>query len=191
MLQQSEKHDLEQRPGERAYRPDVVERTVKVEAQIDKQIEKALARLANLKEYKRIYVPKTVARQASGCDQRDSSIRHRSATIDRRPARAEWVGCSRTVPFMLSIAWSEVSVTAEHAHPLLRPRRVCGKMTTPKSRPAIDYRDRIDHTNRFAPMTQISRCIRARTLVSLGPRPLFASLLRDPSFAISICGHAA
>ena len=61
MLQQSEKHDLEQRPGERAYRPDVVERTVKVEAQIDKQIEKALARLANLKEYKRIYVPKTVA----------------------------------------------------------------------------------------------------------------------------------
>ena len=53
-------YDLEQRPGERAYRPDVVERTAKVEAQIDKQIEKALARLANLKEYKRIYVPKTV-----------------------------------------------------------------------------------------------------------------------------------
>jgi hypothetical protein len=37
-----------------------VERTAKVEAQIDKQIEKALARLANLKEFKRIYVPKNV-----------------------------------------------------------------------------------------------------------------------------------
>lgn len=49
MLQVSDKFDLEQRPGERAYRPDVVERTAKVEAQIDKQIEKTLARLANLK----------------------------------------------------------------------------------------------------------------------------------------------
>jgi len=45
------------RPSERAYRPDVVERTAKVEA----QIEKAIARLANLKEFKRIYAPKTVA----------------------------------------------------------------------------------------------------------------------------------
>ena len=60
MLQLIENFDLEQAPSERAYRPDVVERTAKVEAQIDKQIEKALARLANLKEFKRIYVPKTV-----------------------------------------------------------------------------------------------------------------------------------
>ena len=60
MLQLSVKYDLEQRPGEGAYRPDVVERTAKVEAQIDKQIEKALARLANLKEFKRLYVPKNV-----------------------------------------------------------------------------------------------------------------------------------
>jgi hypothetical protein len=59
MLQYGEKLDMAQ-PGERAYRPDVVERTAKVETQIDKQIEKALARLANLKEFKRIYVPKTV-----------------------------------------------------------------------------------------------------------------------------------
>jgi hypothetical protein len=60
MLQLSVKYDLEQRPGEGAYRPDVVERTAKVEAQIDKQIEKALARLATLKEFKRIYVSKNV-----------------------------------------------------------------------------------------------------------------------------------
>ncbi len=60
MLQLGENTIWNSAPGERAYRPDVVERTAKVEAQIDKQIEKALARLANLKEFKRIYVPKNV-----------------------------------------------------------------------------------------------------------------------------------
>lgn len=60
MLKLIENFDLEQGPSERAYRPNVVERTAKVEAQIDNQIEKALARLANLKEFKRIYVPKNV-----------------------------------------------------------------------------------------------------------------------------------
>ena len=136
----SEKHDLEQRPGERAYRPDVVERTVKVEAQIDKQIEKALARLANLKEYKRIYVPKTVARQTRRM--RSKRRLHQAAkppTIDSpSTARAEWVGWSRTLPFMLSIAWSEVSVTSRERDPLLRPRRVCGKMTRPESKSTSD-----------------------------------------------------
>ena len=57
MLQLVENFDLEQAPSERAYRPDVVERTARVEAQIDKQIEKALARLATLKEFKRTLRP--------------------------------------------------------------------------------------------------------------------------------------
>jgi hypothetical protein len=74
MLKLIENFDLEQAPSERAYRPDVVERTAKVEAQIDKQIEKALARLANLKEFKRIYVPKTVeGRRVDGIEAVSSS----------------------------------------------------------------------------------------------------------------------
>ena len=55
LLRDAANFDLEQGFFERAYRPDVVERTAKVEVQIDKQIEKAIARLANLKEFKRIY----------------------------------------------------------------------------------------------------------------------------------------
>ena len=55
-----ENYDLEQGVFERAYRPELLERQLKIEAQIDKQIEKALARLANLKVFKQIYAAKEV-----------------------------------------------------------------------------------------------------------------------------------
>ena len=55
-----ENYDLEQGVFERAYRPEILERQLKIEAQIDKQIEKALARLANLKVFKQIYAAKEV-----------------------------------------------------------------------------------------------------------------------------------
>jgi hypothetical protein len=55
LLRHLENSDIEQSIFERAYRPDIMERTMKVESQIDKQIEKGLSRLANLKEFKRIY----------------------------------------------------------------------------------------------------------------------------------------
>jgi hypothetical protein len=47
--------DLDQERWERPYRPDLVERDVKLESFINKETEKAMARLVNLKEYKRIY----------------------------------------------------------------------------------------------------------------------------------------
>jgi hypothetical protein len=58
LLQLIENSDSEQSVFERAYRPDVMDRMMKVESQIDRQIEKALGRLANLKEFKRIYAKK-------------------------------------------------------------------------------------------------------------------------------------
>ena len=55
-----EKYDLDQKVCERAYRPEIMEAEMKLEALIDKQIEKALSHLVHLKEYKRMHVPKEV-----------------------------------------------------------------------------------------------------------------------------------
>jgi hypothetical protein len=55
-----ENQDIEQNIAERAFRPDIIEREVKVVALIDRQIEKCLAQLVHLKEYKRLYRKKQV-----------------------------------------------------------------------------------------------------------------------------------
>jgi hypothetical protein len=59
-LRAIESYGLDERPCERAYRPDLMERELKVLADIDKRIEKAIARLVTLKEYKRLYGTKEV-----------------------------------------------------------------------------------------------------------------------------------
>ena len=55
MLQLIENYDLDQKVCERAYRPDVMERNLKIEADIDKRIEKTITRLVAIKEYKKLY----------------------------------------------------------------------------------------------------------------------------------------
>ena len=55
MLQLIETHDLDQKVCERAYRPEVMERELKIRAELDKRIEKAIARLVTIKEYKKFY----------------------------------------------------------------------------------------------------------------------------------------
>jgi hypothetical protein len=60
LLKSIENYDLDQKISERAYRPEVMERTLKVEAEIDKRIEKAITRLVNIKEYKKLYGTKEV-----------------------------------------------------------------------------------------------------------------------------------
>ena len=45
---------------EQAYFPDIMERELKIRAEIDRQIEKALKRLVMTKEYKRLYCAKSV-----------------------------------------------------------------------------------------------------------------------------------
>jgi hypothetical protein len=52
--------EIEQCFAERVFRPDVMEREVKIGALIDRQIEKDLAQLVHLKEYKRLYKKKLV-----------------------------------------------------------------------------------------------------------------------------------
>jgi hypothetical protein len=45
---------------ERAYNPDIMERELKIQSEIDRRIEKVLKRLITIKEYKRMYVAKSV-----------------------------------------------------------------------------------------------------------------------------------
>ena len=45
---------------ERAYNPAIMERELKIQAELDRQIEKALKRLVIIKDYKRFYVAKNV-----------------------------------------------------------------------------------------------------------------------------------
>jgi hypothetical protein len=48
-------------PVERTYNPADLERVMKVEAMIDTRVEKALARIAGIKEFRRLYGQKQVA----------------------------------------------------------------------------------------------------------------------------------
>ncbi|QWG14943.1 hypothetical protein KMZ29_09940 [Bradyrhizobium sediminis] len=57
-LHAAEKQKLDQ--IERAYHPDITERELKILAEIDRRIEKALKRLVMIKEYKKFYVAKAV-----------------------------------------------------------------------------------------------------------------------------------
>jgi hypothetical protein len=60
MLQLIENYDVDQKVAERAYRPDIMERNLKIEADIDKRIEKAITRLVTIKEYKKLYGAKEI-----------------------------------------------------------------------------------------------------------------------------------
>ena len=55
-----ESHDLDESACERAYRPDLMERELKIHAEIDKRIEKTITRLVVLKDYKRLNGTKEV-----------------------------------------------------------------------------------------------------------------------------------
>jgi hypothetical protein len=57
-LKMIEYDDIEQSVAERVFRPDIIEKEVRVGALIDRQIEKGLAQLVHLKEYKRMYKKK-------------------------------------------------------------------------------------------------------------------------------------
>jgi hypothetical protein len=55
MLRITETYDVDQKIAERAYRPDLMEKELKVLAHIDRQITKAMESLVRAKEYKKFY----------------------------------------------------------------------------------------------------------------------------------------
>jgi hypothetical protein len=61
LLQAAEKWKLDE--IERAYDPDIMERELKIQAEIDRRIEKVLKQLVLIKEYKKYYVAKGIDSQ--------------------------------------------------------------------------------------------------------------------------------
>ena len=55
LLHITETYDVDQKIAERAYRPDLMEKELKILAHIDRQITKALESLVRAKEYKKFY----------------------------------------------------------------------------------------------------------------------------------------
>ena len=55
MMRFTETYDVDQKIAERAYRPDLMEKELKILAQIDRQIAKAMDNLVRAKEYKKYY----------------------------------------------------------------------------------------------------------------------------------------
>jgi hypothetical protein len=60
MLRATEEFELKQNVVDQAYRPDIMEKELKLHAEIDRRIEKAMIRLARAKEYKKFYGAKSV-----------------------------------------------------------------------------------------------------------------------------------
>lgn len=58
MFHAAEKQKLDQ--IERAYNPDIMRKELKIRAEIDRSIDKALKHLVMIKEYKKFYMPKTI-----------------------------------------------------------------------------------------------------------------------------------
>jgi len=60
LLRATEESKLNQHVAEQAYRPDIMEKELKLHAEIDRRIEKAMIRLARAKEHKKFYGAKSV-----------------------------------------------------------------------------------------------------------------------------------
>ena len=66
MLRFTETYDVDQKIAERAYRPDLMEKELKIRAHIDRQIAKTLENLVRAKEYKKFYVREAIEAKAMG-----------------------------------------------------------------------------------------------------------------------------
>jgi hypothetical protein len=60
MMHAIESGNLFKADVEQAYRPDIMERELKLHAEISRQIEKVVKRLVMLQEYKRLYSRKSI-----------------------------------------------------------------------------------------------------------------------------------
>jgi len=66
LLRSIEEHNLDQKAAAQAYRPDIMEKELKLHAEIDRRIEKAMRRLVQAKEYKKFYGAKSIDVKQNG-----------------------------------------------------------------------------------------------------------------------------
>src|SRR6266446_6521205 len=65
-LRATEELNLDQHVAAQAYRPDIMEKELKLHAEIDRRIEKAMKRLVQAKEYKKFYDAKSIDVKQNG-----------------------------------------------------------------------------------------------------------------------------
>ena len=78
-LRTTEELKLDQKVAEQVYRPDIMEKELKLHAEIDRRIEKAMRRLVQAKEYKKFYCAKSIDLKQDGIE-----VDPRPGTKDRR-----------------------------------------------------------------------------------------------------------
>ena len=66
LLRSIEENNLDQKVAAQAYRPDIMEKELKLHAEIDRRIEKAMRRLVQTKEYKKFYGAKSIDVKQNG-----------------------------------------------------------------------------------------------------------------------------
>jgi len=66
LLRAIEEHNFDQRVAAQAYRPDIMEKELKLHAEIDRRIEKVMRRLVQAKEYKKLYGAKSIDMKQNG-----------------------------------------------------------------------------------------------------------------------------
>jgi hypothetical protein len=66
LLRAIEEHNFDQRAAAHAYRPDIMEKELKLHAEIDRRIEKVMRRLVQAKEYKKLYGAKSIDIKQNG-----------------------------------------------------------------------------------------------------------------------------
>ena len=79
LLRSIEEHNLDQKAAAQAYRPDIMEKELKLHAEIDRRIEKAMRRLVQAKEYKEFYGAKSIDVKQNGSNQLARQIADLSA----------------------------------------------------------------------------------------------------------------
>ena len=78
LLRANEEFELNQNVAAQAYRPDIMERELKLHAEIDRRIEKAMIRLARAKEHKKFYGAKSVDVKQNGVTSLPAKSSHES-----------------------------------------------------------------------------------------------------------------
>jgi hypothetical protein len=66
LLRTTEELKLDQKVADQVYRPDIMEKELKLHAEIDRRIEKAMRRLVQAKEYKKLYGAKSINLKQDG-----------------------------------------------------------------------------------------------------------------------------
>ena len=123
LLRATEGSKLNQHVAEQAYRPDIMEKELKLHAEIDRRIEKAMIRLARAKEHKKFYGAKSIDVKQNGITKWPTRMHlYRSAPA----GNAERIALMAPPAEAIHVAEEGVTEPLEAAQALLGAARALG-----------------------------------------------------------------